>query len=248
MTKHEHKFAEDASPEELEEVERQRASLARIVSIGDGYRAKLAAGDLADRQDAGRRALEAIERQRVREQAVERGVPAERGVLDFAAEWDPATTQAVVAVQQALQWRGVRGVRQPLVLVVLGPVGTGKSVALGWAVTHHGYTARHVAAPDLPGRVDHSAMRETRERLVRVDLLAVDEVGTEDKPATVLDLVLDRYNAGKATLLAGNVTKAQFAERYTDGRLRSRLARQQADGQPVLVVLAGEDLRQRRGR
>jgi len=232
----------DASPDEAAELSTQR--LARVIHIADRYRGALASGDLEASQAASRRSLDRIVRGRTRELATERGVPAERGVLDFAADASPPATAAMLAVRSALAWRAARGLHQPLVLVVLGPVGTGKSCALGWAVAHHDRNARHISAPDALALVDHSAMREARERLVRVDLLALDEAGTEEKPATVLDLVLDRYNAGKVTLFAGNVTREQFAERYTDVRLRSRLARQQADGQRVLVVLDGHDMRQ----
>jgi hypothetical protein len=78
---------------------------------------------------------------------------------------------------------------------------------------------------------------------VAIDLLAIDELGDDERPDRVAVLLRARYNAGKATLLAGNVTPEAFRDRYCDDRLRSRLGRQQADGQRVTVALRDRDMR-----
>lgn len=244
VAERESEFDRDASPEEADELRAQR--FARVIHIGGRYADAIERGELSEDQETTRRSLESIAYRRRMDLATERGVPSERGVLPVAAADDLATTPAVVAVQRAMAWRDARGARQPLVLVVLGPVGTGKSVALGHAIAHHERNARHVIAPDVLPRASYSELRAARAKMVAVDLLAIDEIGTEEKPTVVLDMILDRYNAGKATIIAGNVTKEQFSDRYADDRLRSRLGRQQADGQNVLVVLTGSDLRARK--
>jgi DNA replication protein DnaC len=149
-------------------------------------------------------------------------------------------------VQAALAWRKARGSHRALVLALCGGCGTGKSVALGWAVLRHDGSARMISS-DRAGSYDpsqaHSQSRAEWDRIVGVDLLAIDELGDEDRPDRVGVLLRARYNAGKATLLAGNLTPAQFRERYCDERLRSRLSRQQAERQRVTLALRGADMR-----
>jgi hypothetical protein len=241
----------DADPDEAAELERVRTHRwGRVVSIADAYRAKAAAGAF----DPLQRDVEAFHRRqrewRNRERGPELGVSREDGVLDFAVLDAPPRTAALDAVREALAWRAGHGPHRPLVLALLGSTGSGKSVALGWAVLHHDRSARQVAAADVPRRVEHSEAKAERARLLAVDLLAVDEIGgrSDEQPAHVLDLVLERYNAGRVTLLAGNVTAAHFKGQYADERLASRLRRQQADGQRVVVQLAATDMRKRSGR
>jgi hypothetical protein len=233
----------DADVDEQAELSRQRWD--NVVRLGERFPELI-----ADPRIARERALTAASQAvlaagQARRRAEERGVPLEPGVLDVAAQAVPETREAVCRVRDALLWRAEQRSRTPLVLVVLGSVGTGKSCAIGWAVTHHDRSAYHLTAGDVCAqtRNGHSEGAAIWAKRVGYDLLAIDELGREPNPERIVEMVLDRHAAARATLLAGNLSPTEFRERYRDDRLRSRLARQQAQGARVVVMLAGEDMR-----
>lgn len=191
-------------------------------------------------------------------QAAARGCPEHR--MTMAAAWRPQPFKAVVVVRRALAWSSARSLphrRQPFVVVLLGPHGVGKSVALAAAVGHSSRRARFATAHTVATvpETDWSAYVELREQLTRVPLLAIDEAGAEyaKRAGPRIALLLhERYDAGLDTIVASNLTVPEFGERYftlpdivgSGEKFESRLLREQAGaGLPAFWVVGGDDRR-----
>lgn len=178
-------------------------------------------------------------RNALRALAEERDVPLETGLRDVVLDDAPLMTDAMLAATDALAWRGIhdghgRG-RRPVILVVAGPPGTGKSAALSRVVAHHERTARYVTAAQVATTVrnGHSDPEAKWLRWERADLLAIDEVGVETaKDAEpITSLLLARWTHGGATIVAGNISAGGFIQRYASGALGERLADRLVNGQ-----------------
>lgn len=143
----------------------------------------------------------------------------------------------------------------PAMRVLVSGPGAGKSTALVYACAWHGrpcgsLSAVFVRAPTLART--HRAMHDNRtawERWLRSDLLCVDELGTEEKPEVITELLLERWDAGRITLCASNLTEIACAERYFSDsfglRLRDRAAGQTRSGLPLFVTSNEASLRMR---
>jgi hypothetical protein len=248
-------FDRDASAEEAAELrrladeERERLRAARWASVQDSVTAIVAKGAdpaVVAAREVTAASLAAMEFRRLDAEATLRGVPTDPDVRDVALRRDPSGTDQLETVAAVLGRRGAKpGRPRPCLLVLLGPPGTGKSCALAWAVTHHARTSRFATAALVAAslRNGHSEARAAWDRLLAPDLLAVDELGREHNPGAVVELVIDRWSAGKATLLCGNLEPDAFRARYPDPALRSRMHLQVSRGEPCLVVLSGDDMR-----
>ena len=138
-----------------------------------------------------------------------------------------------------------RGSRKPpatATLWLIGPPGTGKTTSAVRLVLHHeasGRSALYVRAPVLPA-IRNYGTAEVYDRVRRTDLLVVDEIGTEIDPKVLVNLVLERHDCERLTVLVGNLAPNECVERYqlmTDLRMRSRMAQLRARGmQPVRSV------------
>jgi len=163
----------------------------------------------------------------------EREVPMEPGIRAVALQIYPPSTTAIQRVGMSLirrkrTQRGLpRGSRQPIVLVLSGPPGCGKTSAMAWAVAQHKRSAAYV-----PTRVIAATPRngwsenEARwQRWARVDLLAIDELGTEGSNTELIGVLLsERHDLGGMTVCATNCGIETFQSRYCNERLISRLA------------------------
>jgi hypothetical protein len=167
--------------------------------------------------------------------ADDRGVPRARHVRAVALARDVRITPALEALSGPLAARE-RG--EPVVVVLLGPAGVGKTCALARAVARHPLSARYLAAADLAD--GGWASRDLRASLAAVDLLVVDETGLERDVTPVREVLCRRWDDGAATLLASNLTPDAWTTRYLDARLASRLGSLRGRW---LVVLDGADLR-----
>lgn len=179
-----------------------------------------------------------------------RGVPRGADLRRWALA--PALSgQANAALAAAFARRGDPRDARWAVVVLLGDTGVGKSAAMVRAVARHPREARYVfardaalALTDRPRAFDQErAAAELAAELADVDLLAVDELGTEPAAlsAELLHLVAARCTEGRATVLAGNLPLHLFTARYLepDARFASRLASPQG----TLAVIDGLDLR-----
>jgi hypothetical protein len=228
-------------------LERQRVTHEAWASSPEGRRALGERARVAAEAEARRRSDELLDT------ADRAQIPDEFGVRAVALDDAPPLTEPLAAYREALAWRGPRPTRRgrgrrPLIRVVAGPPGTGKSCALAWCVVRHDGGARYVTAATVAAtpRNGWSTNEERWQDWLTVDLLAIDELGCEKgDPAAVTYLLAERYNAGLATLGAGNINRTDFQARYKEGRLADRLINgQEADGGlPWYVGSRGESLR-----
>lgn len=179
---------------------------------------------------------------------------------------DPAVFRETDAVRLAREWKETRAG----VVVFAGVVGAGKSVAAGWLLQHN--VEVHQARDPRDGEV---VLRTTRRSgawvaasalaeasdfaaefwgpLRRVDLLVVDEAGTERLDAkgralgNFTELLRRRYDDGRRTVVTTNLPPSAWLKAYADGdggRLRDRMAEAETDfGRSPIVVLTGASLR-----
>lgn len=164
-----------------------------------------------------------------------------------AARVARATLDPTQALDVARRWRvyqaGDRASGSKPLLALLGPMGCGKTVAAADLLAAEG--GRYVQAEDLCRL--HSARfgaeRAEYLRTVRLGVLVVDEVGTEedaDRSRAMLHELVDR-RLGRMTLVLGNVTRPALASRL-DPRTLDRM-RECA----VVRELAGASMRQGAG-
>lgn len=122
------------------------------------------------------------------------------------------------------------------ILVLLGGVGCGKTVAACSALLGHWKERRgYLRVPgDLPPtKAWRSAMfvtladlgsrslwdgedRDFRQQVIRTPMLIMDECGTEhgDGASAITELIRDRLANHRRTILTSNMTPAKFIERY----------------------------------
>lgn len=231
---------ERAAANELQHSERFALTLARL-------RHRLEDPEVRERieRERQRRAAEREAELRARCDAL--GIPEAERVREAVLAEQALETQAM----RALAPLGPRtlhvtrtGNMRPGILMLVGEPGQGKTVAMARAVLHHPRSARLVAASAIAdpkvGGFDGRAVREAWDRLVRVDLLAIDELGWEAQPQLLVELLLRRFDAGRFTVCASNLDPKTFAERYREQALFDRVASQ---GFRADVLLTGPSLR-----
>jgi DNA replication protein DnaC len=208
----------------------------------------------AERAEKEQRRREADRRERVRASADDAQIPEELGLRTIALMDDPPKTEALTAYRDALEWRDKNSTqvgRRPVVRLVAGTAGSGKSCALAWCATHHRRSAEFVSASRVAAtpRNGWSENEAAWSRWLRVDLLCIDEAGCEKGDTAALALLIaERYNHGLATLLSGNISRKDFTERYRDERLADRLKNGQGmgggpEGLSWYVQVTGDSLR-----
>lgn len=170
----------------------------------------------------------------------------------FRPDLDGAYIRAIV---EAVEWRRDRsrmsGERQPALIVLSGPRGRGKTVALSWKVMHEDRSAWYVTASQITTTIrnGHSDPEALWRRWERCSVLAIDDVELEDKPDILSGLLLTRWSQGGLTLLASNLSRRDFGARYLSGpsgeRLLDRIEHvQKRHGLKWCVVDSGPSLRQ----
>jgi hypothetical protein len=247
------------------------ARLQRAVASPEEIRRQ--AQEMAQRREA---SLDAAVRKNLRE----RSIPSKREIREAVLARSAPMTEPYKTLIKGLWWREQRrlptGEAPGLLLAMAGNNGCGKTSAGCWVVARWPKTALWVSAEELGAASDNdwSAFVQARARWTEVDLLFVDDLGMEKAPkskARVIErfgtLVLTRYDLGRATVAATNMTMASFCEAYLatdeeylrgDGtrvrgnaRLTSRLSKEQhAGGCPYWYEFVGapdyRDLKNRR--
>lgn len=174
---------------------------------------------------------------------LERSGAGERSLTEAANAHD---TEALTAVKRWLQDASKTW------LVLCGPKGTGKSVAATWAVRHAittGSTAAFRRASELAKLSGFDAGAVELEHLKRVDLLVLDDVGTETLSdwarAQLHELVDTRHEAYGRTILTSNLQWR--GTQGLEARLGERVADRIAQAGTVVQV-AGASMRRGAGR
>lgn len=148
------------------------------------------------------------------------------------------------AAQVLMAW--YTNAQRPAVLVMSGTTGCGKTVAIATLAAQ--WDAMYLGADDV-NRIFSANFGEQLAKQERVRdtnaLLVLDDVGTEIDESRMLPTLLEIINARASaaftpTVIATNLTKKAFAERYPNERLLSRMARVQ------WASVQGEDLRKQR--
>jgi DNA replication protein DnaC len=127
-----------------------------------------------------------------------------------------------------------------------GTTGCGKTVALGTIAAQ--WDTMYVGADDLcrTFSANFGEQLAKQERIRDTNkLLALDDIGTEIDDTRMLPTLLEIINARASavytpTVIATNLTKKDFADRYKNERLMSRMARVQ------WTTVQGEDLRRQK--
>lgn len=131
-------------------------------------------------------------------------------------------------------------------LVLSGPTGCGKSVAVAQMLWTHG--GRFVRSDEVV-RLFSSMFGdqyEQQQKLRDLPLLVIDDVGGELDAARMLPALLDLLDSRKSarsrpTIVTTNLSKKEFAARYANERLMSRMAES-----VQWAAVGGEDLRRRK--
>lgn len=145
----------------------------------------------------------------------------------------------------------------PGILVLCGGMGTGKTVAAAWWLSHvRGRALTIHEAVRIFSRWKRATYKPEEaeaalERLARIDCLMLDELGQEsdadaDYARELLHWIVDRrQSARRRTLIVTNLSAADLRDRFVrkvyDGRTGDRL---KAHGQ--IVQVPGESMRVRR--
>lgn len=193
---------------------------------------------------------EAKRRAEVDEKCSIRCVPGDVRTRPLAlTEWEKLEGEAVFHVYEAMDWRLRKSTKTHRIGMnrwLIGPPGTGKTVALAHAVAHHKITAHFVTATDL-NKTRLQRDDEFAARVNKVDLLAIDELGTEERSAEIVLLIQRRIDDGLVTLCASNCSGAEVKERFFAGangeRLADRLQRQRDEGCKAVLQLEGKSMR-----
>lgn len=194
-------------------------------------------------------------REQLRGLANLRGIPEEVDLRTIALDDAAPVTGSMAAFQKALAWRGGR--RRGLVRVVFSEPGRGKSAGMAHALLREPDSALWVDAPALSEVPQWGEGSDPWHRWRSVQVLALDDLGTEASSELVTMLLWRRYNLGRTTIATSNLSPIRFAERYFGGdlgpRLAQRLTQSQAraiGGQPVgpgglnwSVIVKGPSLR-----
>lgn len=155
-----------------------------------------------------------------------------------------------IALRKVRAWHEVASGRRPSrsgrpmrFLALLGPMGTGKTVAAAYVIAERG--GMYVTADEVRRAYvsEHEQARDARRRLEAIGVVVVDDVGTErnadDTRHALYELVNRRQRGRQATILTGNMTRQDFTTRY-DARMLDRIEHQGA-----IVEITGESLRRR---
>lgn len=135
-------------------------------------------------------------------------------------------------------------------LLFVGNTGLGKtllSACIATAVADKGYSVAYESAPHLFNKLERNRFAPTPEtqaeveKLVRCDLLIIDDLGTELPgnfvTAALYTLLNDRLLAGKAMVVSTNLSIEEAAQRYSP-QIASRL-----QGNFRQLTFVGEDIR-----
>lgn len=174
-----------------------------------------------------------------------RGVPEDVEVRRWALDPHPSG-ELFDAIREAIAWQREReeqrGGRVPVLRILAGTTGTGKTSALAWGVATWPRRARYVTADALCSSKTDEPWREARD----ASLLALDELGIEAHPDRVTELLLARWSAGRLTLCGTNLTSSEIITRYmarAGERLLDRLRAQKASGLRAFVAAHGASFR-----
>lgn len=198
------------------------------------------------------RAFARFKADRRRRRAEQIGIPGDAGLQAVALCNTPPETHALAAFREAVTWLAERG--SPIVRVVGGSYGCGKSAGMAWAMMHADALGDRCAAALWTDAADieatlrngYSENEIAWERWASVSVLGIDDAGTgRGDPLNLVELLARRCNRGLVTLVTTNLNRDDFGKRYPSPRLADRIGRGMAgtSGLVWFVWAEGESLR-----
>lgn len=187
-------------------------------------------------------------------------IPGDEDLRAVVLDDDPVMTDALHACRTVVEW--LCGRSRGCIHMLLGPPGVGKTSAACHTLLRQdggGLYTRASYIVESP-RTGHSSRDELWETWRTTPMLVIDELDVDAQHrATLLRLLRDRYDGGRATLVTSNLTRDLVVSMYMTGltgeQLADRLVRAQgrmrADGQhnpgglPWYTLLDGPSLRDR---
>ncbi len=166
--------------------------------------------------------------------------------LVFAEDDAPDSEASRICRHYAARWDEMR--EQNCGLMLVGPVGTGKSFYAGAIMNElmdRGVSCVMVSAPQLVNLAMNGQSAELMRELDRFSLVILDDLGAEretDFSLEQLELFADaRYVSGRPLIVTTNLTKAELDDR--SDRRRVRILDRVREMACVPVVLTGESRR-----
>lgn len=155
------------------------------------------------------------------------------------------TLEARQALTEARAWFETRA--KTSCLILSGQSGCGKTVAAQALIAAHGglWLDKNDAIKAFTGYFGEAAERVVAA--VDAPLLVIDDVGTEDDPKRMTNILIELFDKRMSAKLSPwvittNSTHREFADRYQSARLRGRL-RQDAEW----IALTDQDMRRKKG-
>lgn len=191
-----------------------------------------------------------MERERIPDR-LDKNLPRNAATLTAASKGEE--TEATRKTRELLQWReenraeafGIFS-RPAALLILCGPRGLGKTVALVREVANADEESRFERTETVASTDRDSASFESKdawEIWVNVPLLAIDDAGVErSNPERIGSLLIERWDAGFATIVSTNLSAVDFSKRYFGSQLLRMQDRLRT--QPFWIVeLTGESQR-----
>lgn len=156
-----------------------------------------------------------------------RGVPQVDRVFELVQQRTVPMTPVLEILVRGLRWRADRakrcGAPAGALLAVSGDPGTGKTCGASWIVAWREASSCFVRAEEV-GRTAQTAHQQSTaawDQWLAPSLLVIDECGAEHTAgaaARITSLWVQRYDAGKATVLLTNIASGPFVQRFCSAR------------------------------
>lgn len=184
-----------------------------------------------------------------------RRVKAARFRTDASFERIDFTAKRSLSKTQVENLKTLRFMSEPRNVIVMGPTGVGKTfvaTALGNHACRHGHTATFIGVNMFIEKLQMCRADGTflnyRERLIKTDLLILDDLGIKPLPAEVIqdlyDILEERYQS-KATVITSQLPIENWKEVIDDSVALEAILDRLIHG-AIKLEVKGESYRKRR--
>ena len=166
------------------------------------------------------------------------------------------TSKRTLTKAQVSELKNLKFIREPRNLIFMGPTGVGKTylaTALGNLACRDGYTVIFMGMnlfieKTLMSRAEGSFMR-FREKLIKTDLLILDDLGIKKLPVTAVqdlyDILEERYQT-KSTMITSQLPITNWKEVIEDQVALEAILDRLIHG-AIKIEMKGESYRKKRG-